>query len=122
MTNLGPFNTDADIASDLIPFLINQMKTRYDVNARTIDMYNSAIYPFERRIAFRYELSGSDFHFMRETSDGRWAEKKGSNKSNSTVFSLGLTPEDNIWDAKYTSSTFYFAINNNGGNFDYAAF
>lgn len=118
--NLAPLNTDQDIEDKLIPYLINQMKSHYDINARLIDSYDSPIFPFERRIAFRKELSGIGFHFMRETSDGRWCSKNGA-PSYSTVLDTGLTPDDEVWNDQFDSNTYYFAINNNGGSqFNYA--
>ena len=112
---VSTITTDQLVEDSMLPYLIRRMKAYYDVNARLIDSYDSPIYSFERRIAFRKSLSTFGFHFMRQCSDGTWAEKNGY-PSNTNHFSNGITPEDNIWGSNYDSSVYYFAVNNNGGN------
>lgn len=81
---------------------------------RRIDAYNSYIDSSERRIAMRYSVnSGGNFgfyHFMKECSDGRWADKNGL--SASEVHDYGENPNNTTcsnW-AFYSSSVIYFAI------------
>lgn len=103
-----------------------------DLNAlgrecRRIDSYNSPIDDDEYRIALRispvyytYTISGKtgllwDYHFMVQTSTGKWAEKHGP--GGATVYHDSGNPSTISWDANgitgfYSSEIFYYAITN----------
>ncbi len=124
--NILSITTNEEIINDMIPMMINVSKNVYDVNMRQIDSYDSPIFPFERRIAFRKALNYGDCHFMRETSDGRWAEKK-RDIGDTRICNYGETPETINWIINnnqqiYDSDIFYFAVNNNGGHQNYVKF
>ena len=109
------------VEQSLIPYMIRQMKAKYDVNTRRIDSYVAPIFPFERRIAFRVGLSTNSFHFLRQLSNGDWAYKNGTHSS-TLLCGAGLSPETYDWGNAYDSDVFYFAVNNNGGTTYYEAF
>ena len=54
-----------------------------------------------------------DYHFMWQTSTGRWAEKHGIN-GDSILWDVGMTPDIIPWTAKgkayYDSEILYYAI------------
>ena len=98
---------------------------------REISSASASISSTERRIALRIGrryllISGSyydfyDFHFIRQTSTGRWAHKPGSLPSiytttNPTTFSWDLYGTDNygnlvvLYSGFYNSDVVYFAI------------
>ena len=98
----------------IIPIFQAEMST-YGYYSRVLTyQYNSMIYKYERRIAFRIEGYQSnhfgDFHFMKQHDDGTWSHKPGI--FNSIKLLNGENPENVIWSAiiNYNSPTVYFAI------------
>ena len=98
---------------------------------REINYCTSPILPEEHRIAFRYIKRGSSgitgvkdpgWHFMVQTSDGKWADKQGFDPSrqinitNPSTYSWQCSIYDwnkNRWvelDENYNSPTIYFAV------------
>lgn len=70
--------TNQGVEQYILPTIVNIVKNLYDINIRHIPYIDSPIYSFERRIAYRYGFTIRDSHFMRETSNGQWAEKNGN--------------------------------------------
>ena len=86
-------------------------------SARIIDNYNSAISDNEYRIALRvgyYNEYICDYHFMVQTSSGKWAEKHGP--GGSTVLHNKGNPNTISWDLPgfmngfYNSEIVYLAV------------
>ena len=86
-------------------------------SARIIDNYNSAISDNEYRIALRvgyYNEYIYDYHFMVQTSSGKWAEKHGS--GGATVLHNKGNPNTISWDLPgfmngfYNSEIVYLAV------------
>lgn len=78
---------------------------------RIIDSYNSPIYFFERRIAFRVGIVNGrvvGYHFMKQCIDSSWCEKFPENVS--TNYPIGENPETIQWQQMYSTETVYFAI------------
>ncbi len=91
-------------------------------SARIIKSYDSPIRYHEYRIALRVKTVDDpkryninwDYHFMIQTSTGRWAEKSGPSTA-SVLYAEGITPENAPWSAfgqngYYDSPIVYFAI------------
>ena len=78
---------------------------------RRISARTSAIYSYERRIAFRigyWDDVFSDFHFMKQISNGNWAHKYGP--ENSEEFTGGHNPDMEIWGDICDGPVVYFAV------------
>ena len=104
-------NNPLEYVSNII---INDIETNHSYNCRRLDSFNSYIDANERRIAMRFSGYSSNtfgvFHFIKECSDGRWAEKHATNPS--IVFQSGDNPEtinSGTWPL-YNCPPLYFAI------------
>lgn len=105
--------------------IINNSKVVFNAELRLIDSYTSPIFPYERRIAFRYNnlqnnyILGS-YHFIRQTNDGYWESVDGTD--NPTYHHTYYNPENFDWGApfahsgKYNSDIYYFAVTDLGGH------
>ena len=93
-------------------------------SVRQISGPNAAIYDNEFRIALRvgtrpYAINRAtgelyyDYHFMRQTDTGQWAEKHGYGGA-SILWDLGMTPETIPWTLcgipYYDSAIIYYAV------------
>ena len=92
-------------------------------SARIIKSFNSPISSSEYRIALRVKTMSDprdwqdrswDYHFMVQTSTGRWAEKSGPSSA-TYLYVEGTTPENAPWSnfgitGYYDSPIVYFAI------------
>lgn len=81
------------------------------VHPRIIESYDSPIFSFERRIAFRVGIKNgkiTDFHFMKQCWNGQWCDKMRT--STSTLYPEGENPETIQWQTLYSSEIIYFAI------------
>ena len=111
-----------------IPRVINYSKNALNVNARRIDSYDSAIFPFERRVACRLKIGGNDYtpfcyHFIRQDSDGGWSFKNSVNAGGPSRACTNNDPSLYNWDSgKYDSDIYYFAISVLGGHLHYHAY
>lgn len=118
----GEFSTGAiqqSEISDVNNVAINVITDFFEFGRRIrgLDNYNSLIYSDEYRIALRVTENGFvidgvtyyDYHFMVQTSDGRWSHKGGT--SPSILLGDGVSPETAYWGAiPYNSEILYFAI------------
>ena len=85
--------------------------TDYYMHVREISSLSAPIYNYEWRIAFRVAYWGSsyyDYHFLRQNSNGRWAEKFPG--SSSSLLGVGVNPENHSWNNIYDSPIVYFAV------------
>ena len=90
---------------------LSQDMVNKGIHPRLIDSYDSPIYYFERRIAFRVGINDGiieDFHFMKQCWNGQWCDKMRT--STSTLYPSGENPETIEWNSLYSSDTIYFAI------------
>ncbi|MCI1734692.1 MAG: hypothetical protein LKM30_03045 [Bacilli bacterium] len=122
-TSVYPNNTnyvDASVyQSVFVPAALSRM-AQNNIDARIISVDNNYIFDYERRIAFRIgnisQETYHDFHFMKQLSNGRWAQKHGSLPSQQE--DSGVTPEtSDVWNIGtyvYDSLTTYFAISQIG--------
>ena len=76
---------------------------------------------YEKPFAFNPYTRESfyDYHFMKQTNTGQWAEKHGIGE-NSIVHKIGETPDTIQWDLGgyknyYNSPIRYFTISKKGG-------
>ena len=77
-------------------------------HARILKSIADEIFDNEYRIAFRIDTSGTfDYHFMVQTYDGRWAEKKGI-EFDSVLHDYGWTPENLPWTHTFDGETRYY--------------
>ena len=77
-------------------------------HARILKSIADEIFDNEYRIAFRIDTSGTfDYHFMVQTYDGRWAEKKGI-EFDSMLHDYGWNPENLQWTYYCGNETRYY--------------
>ena len=95
-------------------------------SVRVVDGPNAKVYKNEYKIALRTGTrplvfeDGSfafDYHFMRQTDTGQWAEKHGRG-GDTHLWDYGLTPDEVVWSIDgvhpyYDSEIIYFAISAN---------
>lgn len=92
-------------------YFIEIIFTHKNFDIREINDYNSFINSDERRIAFRYNHSYFNYHFILQNNDGTWASKSG--RAISIKGKIGVTPEEyTYWGAEGLGSenTHYYAI------------
>ncbi len=105
--------------------IINTSKNVFNVNVRQIESYTSPIFPFERRIAFQYNETNTQYpigtyHFIRQTDNGYWASTCGYHDANSKLHQY-TDPESFDWGSEwnknnmYNSDIYYFAVTTLGG-------
>ena len=77
-------------------------------HGRILNSIDDEILENEYRIALRIDTSGTfDYHFMVQTFDGRWAEKKGI-EYDSVLHEFGWTPENLPWEHYYNGEIRYY--------------
>ena len=116
----GRYPTDFSDVEDVAKSVEADMK-KMNFTVRRIKGPNSLVYENEFKIALRVGTSfvpGKDFydyHFMRQTDTGQWAEKHGYGGS-AVLWDVGKTPDDISWTLGekgpdyYDSEIIYFAI------------
>jgi|GEM_PF-905243 hypothetical protein len=102
-------------SSVFVPAAMSRLTER-NISFRIVQSYNSLIYAYERKIAFRIGCFATgaykDFHWMRQLDSGDWSQKHGGLPSE--LLGAGLNPETGNWNKGsyiYDSPTTYFAIN-----------
>lgn len=100
-----------DNLDDVTNALISELYARFGIKARIIDDYNSQIYPFEYRVAFRFRLNSTSYHFMRQTDTSSWAYVL-STSSGSYQTAQGINPANIVWDINnnYNSNIVYLGV------------
>ena len=88
--------------------IINYLQAKEGIKVRRLDYYDSNIYPFEYRIAYRVNTETISGHFIRQTDTGQWAGRDGTR--NAELYSTSWVPENEMWDNGYNSDVLYFAI------------
>lgn len=113
------YNNVYDVGKSVTADLIASGKT-----VRVIDSPDAKIYENEFKIALRVgtrpyaynSITGQqyyDYHFMRQTDTGQWAEKHGTG-GDSILWDQGMTPENIPWTLDgvpyYDSPIIYYAV------------
>ena len=95
---------------NVIPNFINKTLQLYSILLRPIDSYDSYVYNWEYRIAFRLKINlGTidDYHFMRQSNTGSWCDKMMATCSSEHT---NFNPTTDNWPYGFDSPTYYFAV------------